>query len=253
MGGRTLIYQILGALYKSLAIQPSIGEVGVLSGSNARDMFDIIKPISMILVDAWSASATIYTGHESAHRYWVDHPSVHEGYYGGSLEDQTTYDRLLEVAQDRFANAEGVQFLRMTSINAHSFLKKSNKTFDLIYVDANHGYEQAFDDIFLYSELLNKQGFIQLNDCCHSPDGIRQNLGVLPAAVKFCKMRDFIPIMVTNTDWTDVLFAHRESDYIPFIDIIIRENNIRYVEVPCQLLGALEVKYGRWTQNLSFK
>ncbi|NCX94652.1 MAG: class I SAM-dependent methyltransferase, partial [Gammaproteobacteria bacterium] len=94
-------------------------------------------------------------------------------------------------------------------------------------------------------DFVPEDGVIQMNDCCHSKDGLKQNLGVLEATVKFLKMSEFVPVLTTNTDYTDVLLARRNSKLINVIDTIVNVNDINYVEVPSQLLGALTIKSGR--------
>ena len=46
MANRILIYQVLGELFKSMSIKPRLMELGVLDGTNAKTMADILMPTS---------------------------------------------------------------------------------------------------------------------------------------------------------------------------------------------------------------
>ena len=81
--------------------------------------------------------------------------------------------------------------------------------------------------------------------------GIKQNLGVLEASLNFCKRTNFIPVLISNTDWTDVLFARKDSIVLREIDKILNISNVTFVEVPFQLFGAMRVRNGV-KPNISF-
>jgi hypothetical protein len=251
---RSVIYAVLNALFGTLGIQPRVAELGVLKGENAEKILATLNPIDMYLVDAWSSLQCIQDYDEcNSHRNWISRPDEFQKYYGGSLYEQATFDRLYEGVVNRFQARANVIILRKSSLGALDLLTKNpGSEFHLVYVDANHSYEGVLDDLMGYKDLLHEDfGFFQLNDCCHSDAGVRQNLGVLEAAVKFCKMQDFSPLLLSNTDWTDVLFVRRGSKSVSLIDQIILSSNIPFVEVPDQLLGAMRVRYGSG-RNLSF-
>ena len=93
----------------------------------------------------------------------------------------------------------------------------------------------------MYENLLSENGVFQLNDCCFSEAGMKQNLGVLEAVTRFIKMRNFVPIAITNSDWSDLILAKQGNKIIEIIDQNIELLPEKYVEVPDQLLGALRV------------
>lgn len=251
---RTAIYSILARIFGQLGVRPSIAEVGVLSGNNAKILFDAFNPEKMFLIDAWSAEVC-FTEYQliNAHRKWVDHPSEYAAYFGGPVEEQSTFDALLEEARSKFSDKPNVEFLRSNSLDGFNELKnKGIKDFHLIYVDANHHYEKVLDDLMYYSELLHPElGCLQLNDCCHSEAGVKQNLGVLEAANKFCKMKDFVPVLAINRNFTDVLLAPRKSPMVNNISIVVESNDIVFVEVPNELFANMSVKVGK-RPNISF-
>ncbi len=254
IGNRELIYGIVNAAFKSTNITPTIGEFGVLDGSNALKLYDIFSPQSMYLIDSWSSDMTQEYVKNNAHRPWVDDIEKYASYFGGSLFDQSTFDRLFDKVTTKFRDLANVRILRCntnTAIPQLVDITGSSLKFDYLYVDASHQYETVLDDLLGCETLLSGDGFLQLNDCCHSAEGLKQNLGVLEAAVKFCKLKDFVPVLVTNTDFSDVLLVRKTSNSKGLIDQLVINNDITYVELPHQLLGAMTVAYGKRT-NLSF-
>jgi hypothetical protein len=103
-----------------------------------------------------------------------------------------------------------------------------------------------------YQELLAPNGVMLLNDCCHSPDGVKQNLGVLEAVTSFLRRKDFSPVALTNTDWSDLILARRDSVMEAAIDDAITNSKIPFVDVPSQLLPSARVVYGAQRKNISF-
>ena len=148
-----------------------------------------------------------------------------------------------------------MKIIRSDTEAAAIYLNETEQNnFNLIYVDANHQYEKVFDDLYNYQKFLaSDYGCFQLNDCCHSDEGVKHNLSVLEASLRFWKIFDFIPLLITNTDFTDVLFAKRGSPIIGLVDTIVSTSDISYVEIPDQLFGSMKIKYGSGKINLSFK
>ena len=251
--GREAIYGILRSSFETLGVQPRIAELGVLDGTNAARLRELIAPSAMFLVDAWSKDAFVDYRKANAHRSWVDDLDRYAEYFGGSLDDQATFDRLHDAVVARFSGLGDVKIIRSSTAGARDPLLRSlnGDRLDLVYVDASHQYETVLDDLLMYGELVSADGALQLNDCCHSAAGVRQNLGVLEAAVKFCKMSDFVPALLTNTDWTDLLLVRRQSNLRRAIDEIVARSDLAFVEIPNQLLGAATVRYGK-RANLSF-
>lgn len=251
---RPVIYSILARIFGNLSVRPVIAEVGVLSGNNAQVMYEALKPEKMFLVDAWSAEVC-FTEYQliNGHRQWVDHPSKYASYFGGPVEEQSTFDAIFEEAKSKFQDKTNVELIKSSSLEGYLELKKKDeKNFHLVYVDANHHYEKVLDDLMFYSELLHPElGCIQLNDCCHSEAGVKQNLGVLEAANKFCKMAGFVPVLAINRNFTDVLLAPRNSPMVNNINLVVESNDIVFIEVPNELFANMSVKVGK-RPNISF-
>ena len=250
---RLYLYKILHKSFSSLNIYPNIIELGVLNGLNSKALQENLQPTLLVLLDAWSSD--IFNDYRStnANRYWVSPIDSFSDYFGGPISDQNTFDKLFTDTQNLFIHDNSVNIIRENTRQGWHTLRKlyPNMKFDLIYIDASHQYETVFDDLMLYQDLVSHTGCIQLNDCCHSNAGVLQNLGVLEATVKFIKMTDFIPVVITNTDWSDVILCRKNNPLICAIDNSILSSDVSYVEVPPQLLGNLRVVNGART-NLSF-
>ena len=252
---RETLFQILSTIYEVNGIVPKIAEVGVLKGKNAVNMYNVLSPKRMFLIDSWSAEKTIAAGVATEHRSWMSQNlSDYEFYYGGPLDEQKTHDAIYNEAQSRFLGKDNIEFVRADSLDGFDFLKKNHHTdFDFIYVDANHHYEHVLDDLMFYKELLKEDiGCFQLNDCCHSKQGVLQNLGVLEAANKFCKINDFIPVIAVNRDFTDVILAPRNSSIASAINETVEGSKVSYVEVPNELFPNLSIKVGTESRGISF-
>lgn len=251
---RNVIYSILAHIYGELGVKSVLAEVGVLSGNNALALYQALKPEKMFLIDAWSADICFTDYRQiNQHRDWVDDPSKYTSYFGGPIDEQATFDTLFEEAKSKFSGNENVKFIRENSLEGYAHLKEGGqKDIHLIYVDANHHYEKVLDDLMYYQELLHPElGCFQLNDCCHSEAGARQNLGVLEAANKFCKLKDFVPVLAVNRNFTDVLLAPRNSPMVKNINIVVESSDVVFVEVPNELFANLTVKVGK-RPNISF-
>lgn len=172
---------------------------------------------------------------------------------GGALSEQSTFDQLYLATKKLFTADDNVSILRQGTKEGRLTISQRypNLKFDLIYIDASHQFETVFDDLMLYKDLVSDLGCIQLNDCCHSAAGIRQNLGVLEASVKFIKMTDFTPIAITNAEWSDILLVRKGNPLSSAISNSIVSSGVAYVEIPPQLLGNLQVINGV-RPNLSF-
>jgi hypothetical protein len=252
-GDRTLLYKILKHYFDSINKQPACMEIGVLKGENARTIYDIFQPSSMYLVDAWSSLAFSEYINNNSHRSWVKKAEGFSHYFDGSPLDQSTMNKIFLQAKQRFADATNVTIIKESSRVALNALISSDSCprLDYIYVDGSHQYETVLDDLMLADELLDLNGIIQLNDCCFSAGAVLQNLGVLEACYRFCRMKEYQPIIIANTDWTDICIARKKSDIDYRIDDILMRSTIRFVELPCNILPNLRVRVGA-SENLSF-
>lgn len=252
--GREVFYAFVSAVFEILAIKPIIVELGVLRGQNAENLYKSLRPEHLYLIDRWSSAMAEEYCSLAPMPDWIDPLEKYEYYYGGSLYKQETFDRIYDDCQARFQGKDNVTMIRASTIDGLSVLveKLSGKTLDLAYIDANHQYEYVLRDLIKYSEIVNENGFMVLNDCCHSVMGVRQNLGVLEAVGNFLKRSDFVPAAITKSDFSDLILVRRKSQAESVLDLLFKSADISFVEIPDQLLSAARVLNGENRVNISF-
>jgi hypothetical protein len=244
---RQTLVELCSLILKSQEMQPLVAEVGVLKGTNALKLYETLKPKELFLIDPWSAEVTAKIGNSNLHRDWVSSDSASEIYYGGSLQNQTTFDNLYQEAKDKFVGSTNVNFIRATSWDGMRELQslKGLNSFDFIYLDGAHDFETVFDDLMNVRSLLSENSFLQLNDCCYSTNCLAQNIGVLEAVSRFIKFSNFIPLGITSTDFSDLILCPKNAINIELFNHLVENSDLSYVEVPDQLLPALSVKLNR--------
>lgn len=58
-------------------------------------------------------------------------------------------------------------------------------------------------------------------------------------------------MLMTNTDWSDIVLARKNARIAGTVNEIIQRSDLRYDEIPDQVLGAARIVNGG-TVNLSF-
>ena len=258
MADRRGLFALLRATFKQLDCSPLIAEIGVLRGDNARALHRALGPGHMWLVDPWKAYERFHYPFDERPPY-IAAESTFSDYFGGSLLEQATFDDLYDQCVAAFQDETNVTFVRQDSIKGLDTVvaqleerSPPRKHLDLAYIDADHQYEYVLRDLMLWGEHIAPEGILMLNDCCHSENGLAQNLGVLEAVSHFVKRSDFVPLVLTNTDFSDVILARHGSAAQQHVDRLLEHSIIPFVEVPDSLLPAARVKRGDKRVNLSF-
>ncbi|KKO47040.1 hypothetical protein WG68_03685 [Arsukibacterium ikkense] len=251
---REFFLHVLSAVFEAHGKKPLIAELGVLRGENALNMYNILSPEHMVLIDSWSTDITKTYSPFHTLPPWINPIETYSYYFGGSLSEQSTFDKIYAECLGKFSDFSNVTIIREDTIKAIAKIRPATgiEKFDIIYVDASHQYEYVLRDLMYYKDLLAPHGFMILNDCCHSDAGTKQNLGVLEALTSFMKRTDYIPIALTNTDWSDVILVRKDSPLIQTVDIAISNSDVAYVELPYQLISSAKVIYGKQRANISF-
>lgn len=158
-------------------------------------------------------------------------------------------------AEENLKDYNNVTFIRERTDRSIPKLsaKLKDKKLNFLYIDAGHDFDSVFDDLMHFSKLSAQNHVIQLNDCCFSDFGIKRNFGVLEAVVRFIKVQDYKPLGITNSDFSDLLICPQNSQIPILFDKILDNSNVRFCEVPDQLLGSLKIKFNIDKQaNLCF-
>jgi len=253
-GMREVLYQVVQTYYKSNNVNPSVLELGVHQGANAVNLYNIFKPGKLDLVDSWDAgviSDAYSPGNPDV--FWVDGLEARANYYGGDIQNQHTLDNNMKLCQRKVSDFERVNVIKSKSIDYLKQCAENNHRYDVIYVDGSHDYEDVLVDLMWASKISEPNGWILLNDCCHSQGGVKQNLGVLEACIKFCKMENYVPVLVARSDWTDVALTRINQRQIEdfFIRVLI-QSDIGFCQVPSSLLPHSKVVNGKRHANFLF-
>lgn len=251
---REIFYHVLNAVFQACEKQPVIAELGVLRGENALKLYNALTPEKMVLIDSWSPAANDQYSPFDPLPAWLEPVDAYAYYYGGPMHDPATWDRLYQECLSKFVDVDNVTTIRADTIGAIEQIKPKTgiDKFDLVYIDANHQYEYILRDMMYWQDLVADDGFILLNDCCHSLNGTKQNLGVLEALSSFLKRSDFIPLAMTNTDWSDVILVRKNPVMVQLVDMALTNSDIPFVEIPYQLISAAKVVSGQQRANISF-
>jgi len=237
---REYFLEICRASFDSMNVSPACLELGVYLGWNAKNIVHKLNPSILYLLDTWSSEDFLkaYKPYENIPK-WMDPPEAHFGYYQGNAYDDAHWLGIYNCVVKTFNDLDNVIVHRGSPDNLFEFASTvlGGGKGDFLYIDAAHQYELIFKDLMLYSELASPNGIIQLNDCCHSAYGIKQNLGVLEAATKFIKMTSWRPVAINTADFSDLILAREDSEIYKSLNQILYCSDINYVDVPYQLLG----------------
>lgn len=175
------LYSTKFEFIKHLPKNAHILEIGTLAGDYAELLLET-NPLSIDLVDVFEAND------------WRDlNRFDKKGHY--------------QFVKNRFKNHPEVSLLQGYS---HDVLPTLNKKYEYIYIDANHDYEHASQDLADALPLLAEGGIIGLNDYIYD-DADYIVYGVIETVCEF---------LDKNKDWEVIGFALQERMYA---DIYIKK------------------------------
>jgi hypothetical protein len=152
-------------------------EVGVLWGGYSKIIFETLSPSKMILIDCWE--------HQDGD-YKLD----------GNNSDQNLQNAYYNKVVSVFKDNPEVSIIRKYSLDAVSLIE--DNLLDFVYIDANHTYSAAFQDLVAYSRKIKPGGYIMGHDYVSCPE---QNFGVIEAVGDFCRIFGWDIITVTEEKW----------------------------------------------------
>ncbi|MFM2112195.1 MAG: hypothetical protein RLZZ271_855 [Pseudomonadota bacterium] len=254
---RETFYQLAKLAFDALGVQARAVELGVFKGDNAANLLAALNPARLSLLDTWSAQDFHQAiNDDDGQLPWLEPLSALNAYYGGDTSQQSFWDSLHTHVRVRFASEPRVSVVKGSSTELLAHATQTANTagaFDFAYIDGNHRFEQVFRDLMLYSPLVAPNGIIQINDCSHSILGLRQNLGVLEAAVRFIKLGGWEPIAINANDFADLLMARKNSLMANALKELLAASNLTgYIEVPDALLANARIVRNDHKFYLSF-
>lgn len=136
-------------------------EIGTNYGSNALNILTVLDIDKLYLVDIWD-------------------------FFSVQFNSENAY----EVVRKTFSKNEKVIIIRDFSINAVKEFR--DKSLDFVYIDANHNYENVYQDIKVWSEKVKVNGIVAGHDI--------SDLEVYKAVNDYCKENNLI-MKVKTPDW----------------------------------------------------
>jgi hypothetical protein len=132
-----------------LPLNPVCVEIGVHEGFFAKNIYDILNPSKLYLIDPWTISA--------------DKNSPQPTYQGELMDLNTAYstnDNLLQVKQTFQNQIIDHKVIIQKNFSYDAVDNFVNEYFDFVYIDATHIYECVKADLNMYFPKLKKKGLM---------------------------------------------------------------------------------------------
>jgi methyltransferase family protein len=166
-----------------------IAEIGVFKGEFSTFLIEILKPRQFFGFDSFAM-------HKWANRRGITGKRLFEG-----LTHRQYYERAMAKFGDIAVPVEG--------LTAQTLRGYTDRSFDLVYVDAGHSYAEVKADAACAVEMVSEAGFLVFNDYTLITPGTYAACGVVPV----------VNDLVVNHGWIFVGYALEE--YL-FCDIALR-------------------------------
>jgi predicted O-methyltransferase YrrM len=169
-----------GLLLNKLGLTGNAVEIGVAQGNFSKALLSTWQGRKLYLIDPWEYMGEDYTdifniSNEQQEQVLVDCKENLKGY------------------EDRY------EIIRATSEKA--VMKFSDSFFDFVYIDANHAFKYAEEDIKLWYPKIKKGGILAGHD--YVPDTINKygSFGVKSAVDNFAKQYNYKVELTTLDDY----------------------------------------------------
>ena len=171
-----------------------IAEIGVFKGGFSTFLIEELKPRQFFGFDAFAM-------HKRINRRGITGAQLFEG-----LTHRQYYERAMAKFGDIVVPVEG--------LTTQTLPGYTDRSFDLVYVDAGHSYAEVKADAVFAAEMVSETGFLVFNDYILVDPGNYLPYGVVPV----------VNDLVVNQGWTIVGYALEEYLYC---DIALRRADDR--------------------------
>lgn len=157
-------------------------EIGVFRGHFSELICQIVQPKDLYLVDPW----TLIGDHFSwGNNYTNDRSLPTEVAKNETIERMHRYPKVKSVLVEDYS---------------YNFLKTCNTSFDWVYLDASHAFEETLKELNLIDTVLGEGGMILGDDWAVSPT--HRLHGVMRAVNEFVKTNNYQFIVAgTGRQW----------------------------------------------------
>lgn len=169
-------------------------EVGTYMGGFAVKMRHLLKPSELHLVDPWA----------------LDEDDEYTRSYGGERSTMhSAYEQVCRVFSDDIAEGRVTLHRDYSARAADTF---GDHSFDLIYVDAMHDYENVLADLLAYKDKVKPDGFLLGHDFSNTHMGRAKKFGVIRAVREFVAREPFELVLITNEAAPSYLLARSGNE-----------------------------------------
>lgn len=155
-------------------------EIGVLRGDFSQEILKIIDPATLVLIDPYK---------QSEKRYGVELNCSPTAY-----STENDYQDLIRKFEIEIVSGK-VRVLRLFSFDAVKDFP--DHTFDFIYIDGSHLYEDVKRDLNDWLPKLKEDGIMCGHDYIEAPD-----FGVITAGNEFCEEHNYF-MLIFNVNGGD--------------------------------------------------
>jgi hypothetical protein len=177
---------------KMLDLLPKNGvcaEIGVDQGKYSKRILKRTNPKKLHLIDAWVCIE--------------DEDYKFERNFEDDLQNDK-YEKIVDNFQKEIDNEQVVMHKAFSYDIVDSF---EDKYFDWIYVDANHTYEGALQDLLMFDAKVKDDGYILGHDFV-----IHNNFGVIEAVNEFCYLKHWKIKALTRESFPSYWLERRNND-----------------------------------------
>lgn len=134
MHDRKVFYQIIHKVFKLLEVSPAICELGVLDGGNAVDLCTQLDHKYGLFIDAWSSNEITknYSVFDQLPDWTLPIESF-ANYFGGSLSNQITFDKLYSKAKKNLSRFKNIDIKRNLTHLEFKVQEQKQARFEYIY------------------------------------------------------------------------------------------------------------------------
>ncbi len=166
--GRTRRFDTRRDMLSLVAQGGTLAEIGVFEGDFSQQVLDVCKPLELVLFDLWPEC------------------DVSSGDVDGNNGRTFPGPELEKAVRARFASDPRVRIVKGRSTNIRSFPADS---FDMVYVDGDHGYHGVREDLVNCWRVLKNGGWLMGHDYEINPakTASTYQCGVKAAVTDFCR------------------------------------------------------------------
>ena len=245
-------------LYACFKKNICVCEIGVQTGANAINMYNIIAPKKLYLIDPWKINSFEYIKRKNKYtdetivQYKLLLKSLHKDF--DVKNPDFTYQYFYEEVIKLLGSKENVEVIRKFSEDAVNDI--SDNSIDLLYIDGNHAYDYVFKDLTLYEKKISHDGVIMGNDFVKSrKNSLLSHYEVIQAVINFIKIKPEWRIFLINNDqYADFILSRNPEFESRFINTaegfkfgIKKLKTNKLVEF---LSSAVEVDFSKISRNL---